>query len=140
MLMRKMLIFLMVSGIALGACGRKEMPQVDVDTGKPPHIEGLTHEMAGNSLRVSFAILGGSGPVGYQVDRAEIDPHCNCAAFWQRFFEQPAIRGQKGKVLSHTLNLRNYKREFSFRIRPVDSYGNLGAWSPPIRARAEKLE
>ncbi|MDQ6959588.1 MAG: hypothetical protein Q9M27_01055 [Mariprofundaceae bacterium] len=135
--MRKTLILFMMTGVFLAACGRKEMPQVD--TGKPPHIEALKHDMAGNSLRLTFAILGGAGPVGYQIDRAEIDPHCNCPGFWQRFFEQPAIRGQKGKVLSHTLNLRTYKRAFAFRIRAVDFFGNLGAWSNAIRVRAEKM-
>ncbi len=135
--MRKTLILFMMTGVLLGACGRKEMPQVD--TGKPPHIEALKHDMAGNSLRLTFALLGGSGPVGYQIDRAEIDPHCNCPAFWQRFLDQPAIRGQKGKVLSRTLNLRTYKRAFAFRIRAVDSFGNIGVWSKPILARAEKM-
>jgi len=140
--MRKTFVFLMMTGIliasvGLNGCGRKEMPQVDA--GKPPHIEALKHDMAGNSLRLSFSVLGGSGPVGYQIDRAEIDPHCNCPAFWQRFYEQPAIRGQKGTVLTHTLNLRNYKRAFAFRIRAVDSFGNFGVWSAPILARAEKM-
>jgi len=135
--MRKTLVFLMVSGLALGACGRKEMPLVD--TGKPPHIEALKHDMAGNSLRLTFVLIGGTGPVGYQIDRAEIDPHCNCPIFWRRFYGRPAIRGQKKKVLTHTLNLRNYKRAFAFRIRAVDFFGNLGAWSAPIRARAEKM-
>jgi len=134
--MRNMFVLLMITGVLIG-CGRKEMPIVD--TRKPPHIEGLKHEMAGNSLRVSFAILEGAGPVGYQIDRAEIDPHCNCPKFWQRFYEQPVLRNQKGKVLAHTLNLRNYKRAFVFRIRAVDMFGNLGAWSTPIRARAEKM-
>jgi len=135
--MRNTLLLLMMTGVLLGACGRKEMPQVD--TGKPPHIEALKHDMAGNSLRLTFALIGGTGPVGYQIDRAEIDPHCNCPAFWQRFLEQRAIRGQKEKVLSRTINLRTYKRAFAFRIRAVDFAGNIGAWSKPIRVRAEKM-
>jgi len=135
--MRKTLILFMMTGVLLGACGRKEMPQID--TGKPPHIEALKHDMAGNSLRLTFALIGGTGPVGYQIDRAEIDPHCNCPAFWQRFLNQSAIRGQKGKVLSRTINLRTYKRGFAFRIRAVDFFGNIGAWSKPIRVRAEKM-
>ncbi len=140
--MRKTFVLLIMTGILTGfsgltACGRKEMPQVDTD--KPPHIEGLKHDMAGNSLRLTFVLNGGTGPVGYQIDRAEIDPHCNCPAFWRRFYGQPAIREQKGQVLTHTLNLQTYKRAFAFRIRAVDSLGNLGAWSTPIRVRAEKM-
>jgi len=135
--MRKTFILFMMTGIMFGACGRKEMPQMD--TGKPPHIEALKHDMAGNSLRLTFALLGGTGPVGYQIDRAEVDPHCDCPRFWQRFLEQPAIRGQKGKVLSRTINLQSHKRAFVFRIRAVDSFGNLGTWSTPIRVRAEKM-
>jgi len=135
--MRKSVIALLMVGVTMSACGRKEMPQPD--TGKPPHIEALKHDMAGNSLRLTFALIGGTGPVGYQIDRAEIDPHCNCPGFWRRFFEQPAIRGQKGKVLTHTLNLRSFRHDYLFRIRAADSVGNLGAWSRPIRARAEKM-
>ncbi len=135
--MRNTFLLLMITGVVLGACGRKEMPQVD--TGKPPHIEALKYEVAGNSLRLTFAVLGGAGPVGYQIDRAEIDPHCNCPAFWQRFFEQSPIRGQKKKLLTHTMNLQTRKRAFAFRIRAVDFFGNLGVWSKTIRVRAEKM-
>ena len=140
--MRKTFVLLITASVLIGfvgltACGRKEMPQVD--TGKPPYIKQVKHDMAGNSLRLTFVLNGGEGPVGYQIDRAEIDPHCNCPAFWRRFYGQPALRGQKGKVLTHTLNLQTYKRAFAFRIRAMDSFGNLGAWSMPIRARAEKM-
>lgn len=134
--MRNIFVLLMLTGILVG-CGLKEIPQID--TRKPPHIEGLKHDISGNILRISFTILEGDGPVGYQIDRAEIDPHCNCPESWQRFFEQPVLRKQKGKVLTHMLNLRNYKRAFVFRLRPVDMMGNLGAWSKSIHARAEKM-
>jgi len=134
--MRRFLISGLVL-LALVGCGRKEMPIAD--TGKPPAVQGLKHELAGNSLRLTFTLTGGSGPVGYQIDRAELDPVCHCPTDWRRYYEQPAIPGQKNKSLTKTLNLRTYKRTFFFRIRAVDAFGNLGPWSPVIQARAEVM-
>ncbi len=135
--MRKTFVLMMMTGILIGACGRKEMPQVDTE--KPLRLVNLQHQKAVNVLQLQFTILGGTGPVGYHIDRAEIDPHCNCPAFWQRYFEQPAVPRQKGKILTKNMRLLTHKREFAFRIRAVDSMGNLGAWSTPIRARADDV-
>ncbi len=134
-MMRRFLI-LGLAALAIAGCGRKEMPIAD--TGKPPAITNLSTAMAGNSLRLTFTLTGGSGPVGYQIDRAEIDPVCQCPTDWRRFYEQPAIPGQKNKELTKALNLRTAKRTFFFRIRAVDAFGNLGPWSQTIRARAEQ--
>lgn len=121
--------------LAIAGCGRKEMPIADA--GKPPALVGFTHQVSGNILKLSFRIEGGSGPVGYQIDRAELDPVCHCRGAWRRFYEQPAIPGQKGKTLTKALNLFTSDRTFFYRVRPVDAFGNLGAWSEVVRAHSE---
>jgi len=135
--MRNLILASVITLIALGGCGRKEMPQPD--TSEPLRIVNLQHEKAVSVLQLRFTIVGGIGPVGYQIDRAEIDPNCNCLTLWQRHLEQPTIPKLKGKELLRNLKLLSYKREFAFRIRAVDSMGNLGAWSTPMRARADSV-
>ncbi len=132
--MRNTLI-VMLAALAIAGCGRKEMPIADA--GKPPVIVNFQHTVSGNILKLTFRIEGGSGPVGYQIDRAELDPVCHCRGPWRRFFEQPAIPGQKDKTLNKNLNLFTSDRTFFYRIRPVDAFGNLGAWSEVVRATSE---
>jgi len=134
--MRNFFLVGMVCIVALAGCGRKEMPQAD--SSEPLRLVHLTHQKAVSVLQLKFTILGGVGAVGYQVDRGEIDSHCNCITHWQRYYEQATLPRIKGKEQTRNLKLLDYRREFAFRIRAVDSMGNLGAWSEPIRARADK--
>lgn len=134
--MRKMFLVGMIAFVALGGCGRKELPQPD--TSEPLRIINLTAKKAVNILQLSFTIQGGYGPVGYQIDRAEVDPTCSCLTEWQRYFEQPPLANQKDTRLVRNLSLLT-DREFAFRIRAVDSAGNLGKWSKPMRARADVI-
>ncbi len=135
--MRNLILASVITLIALGGCGRKEMPQAD--TSEPLRLVNLQHEKAISVLQLRFTILGGVGPIGYQIDRAEIDPVCKCPTMWRRHFEQPALPRLKGKELIRNIRLLTHKREFLFRIRAVDSMDNLGAWSAPIRVRADDL-
>jgi len=135
--MRKLLLAGVITLVALGGCGRKEMPQPD--TSEPLRIVDLKAEKAVSVLQLTFTILGGSDMVGYQIDRAELDPICECMTPWRRNFEQPPFRKQKGKILTRNLKLLTHKREFAFRIRAVDSVGNLSPWSAPMRARADDI-
>jgi hypothetical protein len=135
--MRKLLLTGMIALVVIGGCGRKELPQPD--TSEPLRIVDLKAEKAINILKLSFSIQGGYGPVGYQIDRAEVDPICNCLTEWRRLFEQPALPHQKDTLLVHNLNLLSPDREFAFRIRAVDSAGNLSTWSKPMRARADAM-
>jgi len=134
--MRNLFLVGMVLVVALAGCGRKEMPKAD--SSEPLRLINLTHVKAVSVLQLKFTILGGVGAVGYQVDRGEIDSHCNCITLWQRHYEQATISTIKGNPQIRNLKLLNYRREFAFRIRAVDSMGNLGAWSEPMRARADK--
>jgi len=132
--MRKLLLAGVITLVVLGGCGRKEMPQPD--TNEPLRIVDLQSSIEVSILHLSFTILGGSDLVGYQIDRAEVDPVCNCLTGWQRHFEQETLPRQKAKVLVRNLKLLSYERDFAFRIRAVDSAGNLTPWSAPMRARA----
>lgn len=136
--MRNLILGGMIALVVLGGCGRKELPQPD--TSKPLRIVDLKAEKAVSVLHLTFTIEGGYGPVGYQIDRAEVDPICHCLTEWQRFFEQPALQHQKDTQLVRNLKLLDPRREFAFRIRAVDSVGNLSAWSKPMRARADAIK
>ncbi len=136
--MRNLLLAGVIALVALGGCGRKEMPQPD--TSKPLRIVDLQSVKEVSVLQLTFTILGGSDMVGYQIDRAEIDPICDCLTAWRRNFEQAPLPGQKAKVLTRNLKLLSHKREFAFRIRAVDSVGNLSPWSAPMRGRADDIK
>ncbi|MDX8392889.1 MAG: hypothetical protein R8K53_10060 [Mariprofundaceae bacterium] len=135
--MRNLILFGVITLIALGGCGRKEIPQPD--SSEPPRLVNLQYEKAVSVLQLKFSILGGVGAVGYQIDRAEIDPVCDCPTIWRRHFEQLPIPRLKGEKLIRNLKLLTHKREFLFRIRAVDSMNNLAPWSVPMRARADDL-
>jgi len=136
--MRNLFLVGMVLVVALVGCGRKEMPQAD--TSKPLQLINFEHQKVINLLQFQFTIVGGVGMVGYQIDRGEIDRHCNCVVLWQRYYEQPTIPKQKGVIMVKNLKLLSHKREFAFRMRAVDSMGNLGAWTAPVRARADEIK
>jgi predicted small lipoprotein YifL len=141
--MRKWLIPAVVIGmaLALAGCGRKEPPVPVADTA-PPAIASLTHAVHVNALEIDMVLTAGDpAGVGYELDRAPIDPYCHCVGFWRRYRVaqvRPERVGAKTKVL---LDLRSGKLEYAFRVRAVDSLGRLGPWSKVIRARSQlKLE
>ncbi|HXH72385.1 MAG TPA: hypothetical protein VNI58_06180 [Mariprofundaceae bacterium] len=136
-MIRKFVIVGMLALLVAG-CGRKEPPQV-LAKGAPPQIVELTHEVNGPALALNFRLLGSARGVGYQIDRAEMDPYCKCPTMWRRHFEQPAMAKQVDTPIRKLINLGSYNREFLFRIRAVDVDGNLGEWSQTIHAQAVDL-
>lgn len=123
--------------LLLAGCGRKEMPQPVVDA-PPPVITAITHELVGKSLKIEMQISGGSHGVGYQIDRAEIDPFCNCPGFWRRFVEATPREENLGKQsLSELITLKTPKTEYAFRVRAIDLFGRFSEWSAIIRVKAE---
>lgn len=134
--MRNIVLMMAMATLILTGCGRKEAPQVMADA-PPPAITQLAHTISGNSLQLSLRLSGGEGGVGYQIDRAEIDPACDCPSFWRRYFEEYPNARLRDKELSKMINLRSSETAYAFRVRAVDALGRLGPWSKPIRARAE---
>jgi len=136
-MLRKLLIVGILALLVAG-CGRKEPPQV-LAKGAPPQLVDLSYEVNGPVLALSFRLLGNERGIGYQIDRAEMDPYCKCPTIWRRHFEQPPLARQVNEPLKKMINLISYDREFLFRIRAVDADGNLGEWSEPIHAKAVDL-
>jgi len=136
-MIRKILIVGMLA-MLLAGCGRKEPPQV-LAKGAPPQIVELTHEVNGPALVLNFRLLGSERGVGYQIDRAEMDPYCKCPSMWRRYYDQPALPQQVNTPLKKLISLGSY-RQFLFRIRAVDADGNLGKWSKPMHAQAVNLD
>jgi len=122
--------------LLLTACGLKEAPQLVEDLG-PPAITDFQYSLEGNGVRMTFRLAGGAGGIGYQIDRTEIDPFCDCPGFWRRFYEQPPLARQAGKLQQRTLGIP-FERSFAFRVRAIDGLGHLGPWGEVIRVRAEK--
>ena len=136
--MRKILLILALSALVIAGCGRKEPPQPVADSA-PPAIVSIEHIIAGNSLKLEITLSGGSGGIGYQIDRAEIDPYCKCPGEWRRYVEEvPSPKNFDKSSLQHLINLRSSDVAFAFRVRAVDILGRFSEWSAPIRAQAEE--
>ena len=131
-MMRRLFIGLAVLLLFAG-CGRKEPPQA-IASGVEPAIVTLKHEIIGNSLKITIVLTGGSGGVGYQVDRAEIDPYCKCPGLWRRYYERPPQTGQAGKPLHQLISLG--RKERAYRFRAVDGIGRLSKWEKTILAKS----
>jgi len=128
-----------MAAFALAGCGRKEPPQPIVDNA-PPAIVSIKHLIAGNSLRLDFETSGGSVGIGYQIDRAEMDPYCKCPGIWRRHHEElPNPKNFDKSSMSQLINLRGGDVEYLFRVRAIDALGRFSEWSKPIRARSEIL-
>jgi len=135
--MRKVLFILAIASLVLSGCGRKEPPQPVVND-SPPKITEISHLISGNSLRIDLKLEGGSYGIGFQIDRAEIDPHCNCPSFWRRYAEAaPKAKNYESPGLSKLINLRDGDVEYAFRVRAIDALGRFSEWSKIIRARSQ---
>ena len=134
--MHKFLLFVVVLLMAAG-CGRKEPPQVMVDAG-PPEIATLNVIDADPSNKIEIELVGGKGGVGYQIDRAEMDPYCKCPAMWQRYYEEPPQVINNTRKLQKMIRLEVGGHDYVYRFRAIDALGRLGAWSKSIQADVKK--
>lgn len=133
----KSFLIFSLAAILLFGCGRKEAPQ-PLANDAPPTIKAISHELAGNSLKINLQLSGGSQGIGYQIDRAEIDPYCNCPGFWRRFLEEtPSAENFDKPVMSELIPLKTPNVEYAFRVRAFDALGRLGEWSQVIRVKAD---
>lgn len=136
--MQRGIWILLAAALVVSGCGRKEAPQI-ISEGAKPELTNFRYEQTGNVLQLYFVLKGDPAGVGYQIDRAEIDPICKCPGIWRRYLEQAPMAKNMGEEITRLINLKTTKREFAYRIRAFDDAGNLGAWSQPVQARAIDL-
>jgi hypothetical protein len=134
--MRHLFIIFAIAVLAISGCGRKEPPQPVVNDAVPT-LTKVTHVVSGNILKITVEISGGSHAIGFQIDRTEIDPYCNCPGFWRRYHEETPLAENFGKPLSQVITLKDLSKEYAFRVRAIDALGRFSDWSKTIRARAE---
>ncbi len=132
--MRKFLLLCAMLLVMVG-CGRKEPPQVLVDAG-PPQITSLNVIDADPSRKLEIQLAGGEGGVGYQMERAEMDPYCKCPSAWLRYYEEPPLARNNTRVLLKMIRLEVGGHDYVYRLRAIDAVGRLGAW----RRFAQKKE
>jgi len=136
-LIKNSLIIAVLSVLILTGCGRKEMPQ-PVTSEEPPSIVSISHEVAGNSLKIELQLAGGSYGIGYQIDRAEIDPYCKCPGFWRRYLEEAPNPANFDKPrLSQLISIKSLDTEYAFRVRAIDALGRFSEWSQIIRVKID---
>jgi len=130
--------FLIIATV-LGGCGKKEAPQPILASSEKPQLVNLQYEQAGNVLKLSFGLKGNPKGLGYQIDRTEIDPYCQCTGFWRRYHDQHPLPDLANRKTNKIINLTTNNIEYVFRLRAVDLDGNLGSWTKSIRARGVSL-
>ena len=131
--MQNRIWILLAATLILSGCGRKEAPQI-AHHSQPPEVVDLRHEVSGMVLKLDFVLAGNPEGVGYQIDRAAIDPYCKCPDFWRRYLEFPISPKNVGVPITKLLKLRSTTTEYAFRIRAFDVAGQLGPWSKHMRA------
>ena len=131
--MRNRMWVLLMAVLVLAGCGRKEAPQIAYDS-QAPQLLGLQHEVNGMVLKLDFKLAGSPEGVGYQIDRAEIDPYCQCPGLWRRYLEVLPMPKNTGAQIAKILRLRSTTAEHVFRIRAIDTAGQFGPWSKHMRA------
>ncbi|MDQ6968818.1 MAG: hypothetical protein Q9M14_09070 [Mariprofundaceae bacterium] len=124
--MRKLLLLCLTVLVMVG-CGRKEPPQVIVDT-NPPAIASIHVVDADPSKQLQIQLEGGSGGVGYQMDRAEMDPYCKCPSTWLRYYEEYPLPRNNTKELHKMIRLKVGGHDYVYRLRAIDALGRLGSW------------
>lgn len=135
--MRKFILLFIVAAFVLAGCGRKEPPQPVTDA-PAPTITMFKQAVLGNALQLNVKIAGGNYGVGYQVDRSEIDPGCNCPSFWRRYHEEAPSAKNFNKELSMLIRLMA-DTKYAFRVRAIDGAGRFSEWSKPFFAESEKF-
>lgn len=129
----------LIIAVILGGCGRKGVPQPILAGSEKPQLMNLQYEQAGNVLKLSFELRGNSKGMGYQIDRTEIDPYCQCPGFWRRYHDQQPLPDLANRKTNKIINLRTNNVEYVYRLRAVDLDGNLGPWTKSLRARGVDL-
>ena len=124
--------------VLLASCGKKTGLIVYDDSAPEPELTQVSFQTSATTFDLFLSIQGGSGAVWYEVDRAEIDPSCNCIAGWLRYYESSPSAQRSG--LEHHFKLRMQGMVYAFRVRAVDSIGRKTAWSKVMKTEAHHEE
>jgi len=124
--MRKCLL-LCLTILVVAGCGRKEPAQAIVES-DPPSIASIKVLDADPSKQLQIQLAGGAGGVGYQMDRAEMDPYCKCPSTWLRYYEEYPLPRNNTKELHKMIRLEVGGHDYVYRLRAIDAAGRLGAW------------
>ncbi len=124
--MRNMML-LILGVLLMAGCGRKEPPQAIVDT-TAPVVATLKVIDADPSKKLEIQLAGGAGGVGYQIERAEMDPYCKCPSVWRRYYEEPPLEKNNTRMLQKMIRMEVSGNDFVYRLRAIDAAGRLGSW------------
>ncbi len=128
---------LTLGALILSACGRKEAPQPEA-VKTMPVIAQLNVDHTEEVVRLRLRLEGGRGAIGYQLDRAELDPYCKCPDMWRRYYELPPSPNNRDKELVKVIRTEAADRRYLYRLRAVDSEGHLGHWSKVIQVETKQ--
>jgi len=117
--------------LLFAGCGQKTSLIVYDDSAPLPEISRLAHNISDDgTLSLRLDILGGSGAVAYQIDRAVIDPDCKCIGHWLRYYESSPSQQRLG--LERHIKT-NTNTAYAFRLRIEDSLSRRSEWSKVIK-------
>jgi len=119
--------------LALGACGKKTGLIVYDDSTPEPVLTGVSSSSDVEMFHLTLSVQGGSDLILYQVDRAEVDPSCQCISQWLRYYESSP--SAKRTNLQHHFKLQRADVAYAYRVRAVDSIGRTTAWSKPMKTK-----
>jgi len=120
-------LLLVLTLLLIAGCGRKEPPQVIVDA-DVPEVASIKVTDAEPSKKLEIQLAGGAGGVGYQLDRAEMDPYCKCPSGWLRYYEEPPLERNNTRVLQKMIRVEVAGHDYVYRLRAIDAAGRLGVW------------
>ena len=132
--MRIKYVLLVVLLALLAGCGKKTDLIAYDDSAPEPVLVAVSSSSDTQTFHLKLDVSGGSDLVLYQVDRAEVDPSCQCIAGWLRYYESSLSAQRLG--LQHHFKLQRADIKYAFRVRVVDSLGRKTAWSKTMQTKA----
>jgi len=120
--------------LVLLGCGKKTSLIVYDDTLPAPEISNLSSQISEKILSLQLDIVGGSGEVNYQIDRAEIDASCQCIHQWFRYYASSPSLERSG--LQRHIKIHHSDISYAFRVRVEDSLARRSDWSKVMRLNA----
>jgi len=98
----------------------------------------VSYQVTDNMFRMQMDIIGGSGAVMYQVDRAEEEADCKCIGNWLRYYESTA--SEQRIALTRHIKLRRPHVIYAFRVRAKDTLGRVSVWSKVMKTNVSHVD